>query len=104
MEFELMDTGVFNEDRYFDIFVEYAKASPEDVVIRVEIFNRGPADAELPSRAPSSLVPKHLGMDRSPPILAACDQASPNPACAPMTAAAALPRICIWNTAWAAAT
>jgi hypothetical protein len=46
-EFELLDTGVFDEDRYFDIFVEYAKASAEDIAIRIEIFNRGPADAEL---------------------------------------------------------
>ena len=46
-EFELMDTGVFDEDRYFDIFIEYAKASPEDIAIRIEVFNRGPEDAEL---------------------------------------------------------
>src|SRR5215218_6210045 len=46
-EFELLDTGVFDEDRYFDVFVEYAKAAPEDVVVRVEAFNRGPSDAPL---------------------------------------------------------
>jgi hypothetical protein len=46
-EFELLDTGVFDEDRYFDVFVEYAKAGPEDVVVRVEAFNRGPEDAAL---------------------------------------------------------
>jgi hypothetical protein len=46
MEFELLDTGVFDDDRYFDIFIEYAKASPEEIAIRVEVFNRGP-DAEL---------------------------------------------------------
>src|SRR5919112_1104256 len=46
-EFELLDTGVFDEDRYFDVFVEYAKASPEDVVVRIEAFNRGPVDAPL---------------------------------------------------------
>ncbi len=46
-EFELMDTGVFREDRYFDVFVEYAKASPEDVLIRVTVHNRGPESAEL---------------------------------------------------------
>jgi hypothetical protein len=46
-EFELLDTGVFDEDRYFDVFVEYAKASHEDIVIRVEAFNRGPVDAPL---------------------------------------------------------
>src|SRR5271155_3109438 len=46
-EFELLDTGVFNENRYFDVFVEYAKASPEDICIRIEVFNRGPEDAVL---------------------------------------------------------
>ena len=46
-EFELLDTGIFDEDRYFDIQVEYAKASPEDICIRVEAFNRGPDAAPL---------------------------------------------------------
>ncbi|MDQ3745983.1 MAG: glucosidase, partial [Acidobacteriota bacterium] len=46
-EYELLDTGVFDEDRYFDVFVEYAKAGPEDIVVRVEAFNRGPEDAPL---------------------------------------------------------
>jgi len=46
-EFELLDTGVFDENRYFDIFVEYAKASPEDICIRIEAFNRGREDAVL---------------------------------------------------------
>ncbi|MBI5361761.1 MAG: glucosidase [Planctomycetes bacterium] len=46
-EFELADTGAFDEDRYFDVQVEYAKAGPEDVLIRVTIANRGPEDAEL---------------------------------------------------------
>jgi hypothetical protein len=46
-EYELLDTGVFAEDRYFDVFVEYAKASPEDLLIRIEAFNRGPEDADL---------------------------------------------------------
>ena len=46
-EFELIDTGIFNEDRYFDVFVEYAKASEEDICIRFEAFNRGPEEAEL---------------------------------------------------------
>src|SRR6185436_2495833 len=40
-EFELMDTGVFDQDRYFDVFVEYAKASPDDVLIRLTLTNRG---------------------------------------------------------------
>src|SRR6201999_1700890 len=46
-EFELLDTGVFDENRYFDVLVEYAKATPEDILIRVSITNRGPDAAEL---------------------------------------------------------
>jgi hypothetical protein len=46
-EFELLDTGIFDENRYFDVFVEYAKAGPEDICIRIEAFNRGPDDADL---------------------------------------------------------
>ena len=47
MEYELIDTGVFDEDRYFDVFVEYAKGSPEDILIKITIHNRGPESAEL---------------------------------------------------------
>ena len=47
MEYELLDTGVFDEDRYFDVFVEYAKASPEDILIKITVANRGPEEAEL---------------------------------------------------------
>ena len=46
-EFELLDTGIFDDNRYFDVFVEYAKASEEDICIRIEAFNRGPEEAEL---------------------------------------------------------
>ena len=46
-EFELMDTGVFDEDRYFDVFIEYAKAEVEDVLMRITVYNRGPATATL---------------------------------------------------------
>ncbi len=46
-EFELLDTGVFDDDRYFDVLVEYAKATPEDILIRVTVHNRGREDAEL---------------------------------------------------------
>jgi hypothetical protein len=46
-EYELLDTGVFDEDRYFDVFVEYAKASTDDLCIRIEAFNRGPDEAIL---------------------------------------------------------
>ncbi|WP_406128681.1 glucosidase [Streptomyces canus] len=47
LEYELLDTGVFDEDRYFDVFVEYAKAGPEDLLIEITAHNRGPADAPL---------------------------------------------------------
>jgi len=46
-EFELIDTGVFAEDRYFDVFVEYAKADVNDILIRISITNRGPNAAPL---------------------------------------------------------
>jgi hypothetical protein len=47
MEYELLDTGVFNADRYFDVFVEYAKESPEDLLIQISVSNRGPDPATL---------------------------------------------------------
>ena len=47
MEYELLDTGVFNEDRYFDVFVEFAKDGPEDILVRIIAANRGPETAEL---------------------------------------------------------
>ena len=47
MEYELLDTGVFDQDRYFDVFVEYAKESPEDILIQITVHNRGPEPAEL---------------------------------------------------------
>ncbi len=47
LEWELTDTGIFAEDRYFDIHMEYAKAAPEDILIRISIANRGPEDATL---------------------------------------------------------
>jgi hypothetical protein len=46
-EYELLDTGVFADDRYFDVFVEYAKAAPEDILIRISVCNRGPEAAPL---------------------------------------------------------
>ncbi|HEY9598630.1 MAG TPA: glucosidase [Cyanophyceae cyanobacterium] len=46
-EFELMDTGVFNENRYFDVAVEYAKNSPEDILIRIVVTNRSQEQAKL---------------------------------------------------------
>ncbi|HKV27452.1 MAG TPA: hypothetical protein VJN90_04160 [Candidatus Acidoferrales bacterium] len=46
-EFELLDTGIFDDNRYFDVFVEYAKASAEDILIRISAINRGPEAAPL---------------------------------------------------------
>jgi hypothetical protein len=46
-EYELLDTGVFNENRYFDVFVEYAKDGPEDILVRVTVSNRGPEAAVI---------------------------------------------------------
>src|SRR6201996_8273391 len=46
-EYELLDTGIFDEDRYFDVFVEYAKADAEDILIEITIANRGPEAAGL---------------------------------------------------------
>ncbi|MBC6951819.1 glucosidase, partial [candidate division KSB1 bacterium] len=46
-EFELIDTGIFNDDRYFDVFIEYAKAAPDDILIRITAHNRGPEAATL---------------------------------------------------------
>ena len=46
-EYELLDTGIFDDDRYFDVFAEYGKADPEDLVIRISVHNRGPEPAPI---------------------------------------------------------
>ncbi len=46
-EYELIDTGVFDDHRYFDVFIEYAKAAPQDILIRITVHNRGPQPARL---------------------------------------------------------
>jgi hypothetical protein len=46
-EYELVDTGIFNEDRYFDVFVEYSKATPTDLLIEISICNRGPDESVI---------------------------------------------------------
>ena len=58
-EFELTDTGAFDEGRYFDVFVEYAKAAPDDLLIKITIANRGPEPAHIP-RAAHGLVPQYV--------------------------------------------
>ena len=47
MEYELLDTGIFDQDRYFDVFIEYAKDGPEDILVKISAVNRGPETAEL---------------------------------------------------------
>ncbi len=64
-EYELLDTGVFDQDRYFDVFVEYAKAGPEDILIQISVHNRGPEPATL-APAADTLVPQYLVVGRQP--------------------------------------
>src|SRR5664279_6468739 len=47
MEYELIDTGIFEKDEYFDVFVEYAKKREEDILVRITVHNRGQEDAAL---------------------------------------------------------
>jgi mannosylglycerate hydrolase MGH1-like protein len=86
-EFELVDTGIFDQDRYFDIQVEYAKASPTDIVIRLTVTNRGPEAARLhvlPTlwfrntwtwSAPREDVPRPSLQQASPGVVAATHHA-----------------------------
>jgi len=46
-EYELLDTGIFDENRYFDVTTEYAKNSPEDILVRISVTNRGPLEASI---------------------------------------------------------
>jgi len=76
-EYELLDTGAFDENRYFDVFTEYAKASAEDILIKITATNRGPAEADL------SLLPTiwfrntwSWGLDAYRPTLRAIQQLS----------------------------
>ena len=59
MEYELLDTGIFDDDRYFDIEVTYAKAEAEDVVCRITVHNRGPGGGADP-RPADAVVPQHV--------------------------------------------
>jgi hypothetical protein len=47
LEYEVLDTGVFNENRYFDVFTEYAKVDEEDILIKITVHNRGPENSEI---------------------------------------------------------
>jgi hypothetical protein len=85
-EFELYDTGIFNENRYFDVFMEYAKAGPNDILIRLTAWNRGPEHAPLwllptvwfrntwswgrdPAQPKVSIFPASSGSTRSETVL-----------------------------------
>ena len=69
-EFELIDTGLFDHDRYFDVEIEYAKADVADVLLRITIHNRGPETATLRAAA-SDVVPQHLELvQERPPTFA----------------------------------
>ena len=63
MEYELIDTGVFDDDRYFDVEVEHAKAGPEDILCRITVHNRSSQDAGA-ARAADAVVPQHLVVGR----------------------------------------
>ena len=86
LEYELLDTGVFDEDRYFDVFVEYAKESPEDILIRITVHNRGP-EAGRAARPADALVPQHLvvGPGRPRPCCRRCGPRGPAPSSRPLT-------------------
>ena len=62
-EYELLDTGVFDDGRYFDVFVEYAKATPEDILMQVTVHNRGPDDCRA-ARPTDTVVPAHVVVGR----------------------------------------
>ena len=62
-EYELLDTGVFDDNRYFDVFVEYVKADTEDILIKITVANRGPEIAHVTAVA-NCMVPEHVVLGR----------------------------------------
>ena len=77
-EYELLDTGVFDDDRYFDVFVEYAKEGPEDVLIRITVHNRGPEVGPAASVA-DTMVSQHLVLGRGRSQALCCAKRGPAP-------------------------
>ena len=71
-EFELIDTGVFNQDRYFDVYVEYAKNSPEDILIQISITNRGSETKTLHLLPTLWFRNTWSWSDKQKPVLKAC--------------------------------
>ena len=57
----MIDTGIFDDNRYFDVAIEYAKASPDDILIRLRVDNRGPDDGDA-AYAADGMVPKYVVM------------------------------------------
>src|SRR5262245_14383386 len=86
-EYELLDTDVFDDDRYFDVVVEYAKASPEDILIRLTVHNRGPEVARL--RVLPTLWFRNTWL---------WGEAQPKPSSAPWGPAPCTPRTLSWVT------
>ncbi|MCA9830114.1 MAG: glucosidase [Dehalococcoidia bacterium] len=76
-EYELVDTGIFNEGRYFDVSVEYAKAGPHDLVIRISAINRGPESATL--HLLPTLWYRNTWAWGYSPVRPSCTEHSPNP-------------------------
>src|SRR4026207_2409778 len=65
MEYELIDTGVFHENRYFDVFVEYAKGDAEDILVRITAEKRGPEGGDLAPAPAGAVVPhRRVEVDR----------------------------------------
>ena len=60
-EYELLDTGIFNDNRYFDVYIEYAKESPEEILIKISAGQQGAGSRRTPCAA-HALVPQHLGV------------------------------------------
>jgi hypothetical protein len=73
-EFELLDTGVFDDDHYFDVFVEYAKADVEDILIKITVTNHGPEAANL-RVLPTILVPQYVVLGKPCPTAEAAQSA-----------------------------
>jgi hypothetical protein len=64
-EYELINTGIFDQNRYFDVFVEYAKESAEDILVQISIYNRGPESLVLGPRQNAAAAPSRAGKGSS---------------------------------------
>ena len=77
-EYELLDTGVFDQDRYFDVFVEYAKESPEDILIQITRPQPRPGGGRA-ARPADALVPQPVVLARQPPTGRRCSRSARHP-------------------------